>query len=178
MILARHQGGSVIIITFIVALLLTIVPLPEWARYLRPDWVGLVLIYWCMALPERVGIISGWCAGLLVDLLTGAVLGQHALSLTVVAFLTIRFHQRVRLFPILQQATTVLVLLILHRCWHCGSAALSGVPACRGISGRPRSWACSSGRWSTAHCAASAAVSGSARCQPGLRSRTIFLSPG
>ena len=115
MILARHHGGGIIVITFFIALLLTIMPLPEWARYLRPDWVGLVLIYWCMALPERVGIVSGWCAGLLVDLLTGAVLGQHALALTVIAFVTIRFHQRMRLFPILQQATTVLVLLILHQ---------------------------------------------------------------
>ena len=113
--LARHHGGGAIVFTFIVALLLTIMPLPDWARYLRPDWVGLVLIYWCMALPERVGVGSGWFAGLLVDLLTGAVLGQHALALTVVAFLTIKFHQRVRLFPLLQQAFTVLVLLVLHQ---------------------------------------------------------------
>lgn len=115
MILARHHGGSVILFTFLVALLLTIMPLPESIRFARPDWVGLVLIYWCLALPERVGVVSGWMAGLLVDLLTGAVLGQHALALTVVAWLTIRFHQRVRLFPQLQQAVTVLVLLILHQ---------------------------------------------------------------
>jgi len=113
--LARHHGGGIIAFTFIIALLLTVMPLPEWARYLRPDWVGLVLIYWCIALPERVGVGSGWCAGLLVDLLTGSVLGQHALALTVIAFLTIKFHQRVRLFPILQQAFTVLVLLVLHQ---------------------------------------------------------------
>ncbi len=113
--LARHHGGGAIVFTFIIALLLTVVPLPEWARYMRPDWVGLVLIYWCMALPERVGVGSGWLAGLLVDLLTGSVLGQHALALTVIAFLTIKFHQRVRLFPILQQAFTVLVLLVLHQ---------------------------------------------------------------
>ncbi|MGB5540705.1 MAG: rod shape-determining protein MreD [Gammaproteobacteria bacterium] len=115
MTLTRHHGGGAIVFTFIVALLLTIMPLPEWARYLRPDWVGLVLIYWCMAVPERVGVGSGWFAGLLVDLLTGAVLGQHALALAVVAFLTMKFHQRVRLFPILQQAFTVLVLLVLHQ---------------------------------------------------------------
>jgi rod shape-determining protein MreD len=115
MTLVRHHGGGAILFTFIVALLLTILPLPEWARYLRPDWVGLVLIYWCMAVPERIGVGSGWFAGLLVDLLTGAVLGQHALALTVVAFLTIRFHQRMRLFPLLQQAITVLVLLVLHQ---------------------------------------------------------------
>jgi rod shape-determining protein MreD len=115
MILARHHGGGAIIFTFIVALLLTIMPLPEWARYLRPDWVGLVLIYWCLAVPERVGVITGWLMGLLLDLLTGALLGQHALALAVVAWVTLNFHQRIRLFPIWQQALTVLVLLILHQ---------------------------------------------------------------
>jgi rod shape-determining protein MreD len=115
MILGKHHGGSVILLTFIVALLLTVIPLPEWARYVRPDWVGLVLIYWCMALPERVGVTTGWFTGLLVDMLTGSLLGQHALALTVVAYLTLRFHQRLRLFPVLQQSLTVLVLLILHQ---------------------------------------------------------------
>jgi len=114
MIQGRQHGGGVIVLSFFVALLLTVMPVPDWARTLRPDWVGLVLIYWCMALPERVGVVSGWLAGLLVDLLTGAVLGQHALALSVVAWLTLRFHQRLRLFPILQQAITVLVLLVLH----------------------------------------------------------------
>jgi rod shape-determining protein MreD len=113
--LARHHGGKIILITFISALLLTIIPLPDWLRYIRPDWAGLVLIYWCLALPDRVGVGTGWLTGLLVDLLTGTLLGQHALSLTVVAWLTLKFHQRVRLFPIWQQAFTVLVLLIVHQ---------------------------------------------------------------
>ena len=115
MITGRRHGSGVILLTFIAALVLTVIPLPDWARYLRPDWVGLVLIYWCMALPERVGVTTGWFMGLLVDLLTGTVLGQHALSLTVVAYLTLKFHQRLRLFPVTQQALTVLVLLILHQ---------------------------------------------------------------
>jgi len=115
MTLARHHGGGVIIFTFIVALLLTIMPLPDWTRNLRPDWVGLVLIYWCLAVPERVGVITGWLMGLLLDLLTGALLGQHALALAVIAWVTLNFHQRIRLFPIWQQALTVLVLLILHQ---------------------------------------------------------------
>ena len=115
MTLVRHHGGGVIVVSFIVALLLTIVPLPEWARYARPDWVGLVLIYWCLALPDRVGVVTGWFVGLLVDLVTGTILGQHALSLTIVAYLTQRLHLRIRLFPLLQQAFTVMVLLILHQ---------------------------------------------------------------
>jgi rod shape-determining protein MreD len=100
--LAKHHGGMVILITFIIALILTIMPLPEWLRYVRPDWAGLVLIYWCLALPDRVGVSTGWLTGLLVDLLTGTLLGQHALSL-------------VRLYPIWQQALTVLVLLVVHQ---------------------------------------------------------------
>ena len=115
MILGRHHGGGVIVLTFLIALLLTIMPLPEWMRYLRPDWVGLVLIYWCLAVPDRVGVSTGWFMGLLVDLLTGTLLGQHAMALTVVAYLTLKFHQRLRLFPVWQQALTILVLLILHQ---------------------------------------------------------------
>jgi rod shape-determining protein MreD len=115
MMLGRPHGGGVILFTFIVALLLTIIPLPDWARYLRPDWVGLVLIYWCMALPERVGVTAGWLMGLLVDLLTGTLMGQHALSLSVVAFITLKFHQRLRLVPVWQQTLTVLILLVLHQ---------------------------------------------------------------
>ena len=113
--LAKHHGGMIILTTFILALLLTIIPLPDWLRYIRPDWVGLVLIYWCLALPDRVGVSTGWLTGLLVDLLTGTLLGQHALSLTVIAWLTLKFHQRVRLFPVWQQAVTVLALLIVHQ---------------------------------------------------------------
>jgi rod shape-determining protein MreD len=113
--LARHHGGGAILFTFIVALLLTIMPLPEWARYLRPDWVGLVLIYWCMAVPERVGVGSGWFAGLLLDTLTGTLLGQHAAGLALVAYLSIRTHQRVRLNPVWQQALTVLLFLFIHQ---------------------------------------------------------------
>lgn len=113
--LAKHHGGIIILITFVIALLLTIIPMPDWLRHARPDWVGLVLIYWCLALPERVGVSTGWLTGLLVDLLTGTLLGQHALSLCVVAWLALKFHQRVRLFPVWQQAVTVMVLLIVHQ---------------------------------------------------------------
>lgn len=129
MTLGKHHGGGVIVFTFIVALVLTIIPLPDTARYLRPDWVGLVLIYWCLAVPDRVGVGTAWLMGLLVDLLTGTLLGQHALSLAVVAYLTLRFHQRVRLFPVWQQAFIVLVLLVLHQLLALWISRIIGRPA-------------------------------------------------
>lgn len=113
--MASNNGGGIILLTFIVALMLTMMPLPGWGEYLRPEWVSMVLIYWCMALPERVGIGFGWFAGLLLDVVHGAVLGQYALALALVAFITLHLHQRMRVYPLAQQALLVLLLLLLQQ---------------------------------------------------------------
>lgn len=115
MSVTRPRGGGIIAFTFCMALLLTILPLPEWAGPYRPAWVVLVLIYWCMALPTRVGVGVGWLMGLLLDLINGVLLGQHALALAVVAYLATLLHQRIRVFPVWQQALTVLVLVGLSQ---------------------------------------------------------------
>lgn len=104
----------IILLSFIVAFALTVVPLPDWLVPMRPEWVALVLIYWCMALPDRVGVGVGWVTGLLLDVLRGALLGQHALSLAITAYITLQLYQRLRVFPMWQQAFSVLVLIMLH----------------------------------------------------------------
>ena len=111
----RHEGGWIIIASFVIALLLTMLPLPTWAQALRPEWITLVLIYWCMALPERVGIAWGWFAGLMLDVTLGNLLGLHALSMTIVAFLTIKLYQRIRVYPLAQQALAILVLVAMSQ---------------------------------------------------------------
>lgn len=109
------RSRLIIIATFALALILSVMPVPVWAEHLRPDWVGLVLIYWCMATPQRVGIGTGWLVGLLQDVLYGALLGQYALSKTIVAFLMIKTHLRIRAYPPWQQLIAVFVLLILSQ---------------------------------------------------------------
>lgn len=108
------RGGFMILLTFCFALILTILPLPEWARVFRPQWVALVLIYWSMALPHRVGVGYGFIFGILLDVLTGTLLGQHALGLSVVAYTTLKLHQRIRVFPLWQQSLVVLLLLVVE----------------------------------------------------------------
>jgi rod shape-determining protein MreD len=117
---------SVIYLSLLLGFILTIMPLPEWAQTFRPQWVVLILIYWCLALPERVGVGVGWIAGLLLDVLTGSLLGQHALGLAVVAFLTLKLYRRVRVLPLPQQMFTVFVLLLVERLLTLWSAAVAG----------------------------------------------------
>jgi rod shape-determining protein MreD len=113
---ARHAHGMwVIALTFTVAFLLAIHPLPEWLRWARPEWVALVLIYWVVALPQRIGVLVAFAVGLVVDLLEGAVFGQNALALSVVAFLSLILYQRVRLFNLWQQAAVVFMLLGINQ---------------------------------------------------------------
>jgi len=109
------RGGSVITLTFVLALLLTVFPVADWARAYRPEFVTMVLIYWCMALPRRVNIGIAWIMGLLVDVLTGSLMGQHALSMAIVAFVTTKLHRQIRVYPVWQQALTVCTLVALEQ---------------------------------------------------------------
>lgn len=127
--MSSGRGYLVIVITVVLGMLLTILPIPEWARPYRPQWVTLVLIYWAIALPHRVGVGSGFTAGIILDVLTGTLLGQHALGLSVVTFIAIQLHQRIRVFPFWQQSLGVLVLLLVEHL-----LALWVVGATRGVA--------------------------------------------
>lgn len=102
--MSEYRGGFFpIIMSLFVALMLTIVPLPEHAAIYRPQFAMLVLIYWVLLLPHRVGVGTAWCVGLLMDVLLGGVLGEYALAFSIVAYLTYRVHTRMRMFPVVQQ---------------------------------------------------------------------------
>ena len=98
-------------ITLLVALALTAIPLPEVLRTVRPSWLTLAVIYWAMMWPRRAGVGTACIAGLLLDVMQGSLLGQHALSLSIVAYLTLKFHLQIRIFPLWQLTMTVLALL-------------------------------------------------------------------
>ena len=105
----------VIILTFLLALVLAIVPLPGWLLWARPEWLALVLVYWVIALPHRVGIFTGLILGLVMDVLEGAVLGQNALSLAVLAMLSLILYQRMRVTSLWQQAAMVFLLVGINQ---------------------------------------------------------------
>lgn len=109
----KPRGGGIILLTFILAMALAVFPLPEELRPFRPEWPLLVLLYWVLALPHRIGIGSGWLLGLFVDVLTGSLLGAHALSYALSAYITLQVYRRTRNVPVWQQTLTLGGLLFL-----------------------------------------------------------------
>lgn len=109
----KKQGGKVVFATFVIAMILTIMPLPDFLRPYRPEWVALVLIYWCIATPTKVNIGIAWISGLFIDVLTGTLLGQHALALAVIAFVAVKLHKQIRVYPLWQQALSVFTMIAL-----------------------------------------------------------------
>ena len=103
------------IATTIVAFMLAIMPLPDWAIEFRPDWVTLVLIYWAMAVPSRIGVTVAWLAGLLLDVSYGTLMGQHAIGMVIVIYFIHIQHQRLRVASLLQQAIVIFVLLLIKQ---------------------------------------------------------------
>jgi rod shape-determining protein MreD len=98
-----------IVISFVVALLLDFVP---WTNLrLTPDFVALVLVFWCVHQPRLVGLGIGWMLGLVIDAGNGVLLGQHALAYSLLAFLAISLSRRILWFGLIQQALHVAPLL-------------------------------------------------------------------
>jgi rod shape-determining protein MreD len=103
------------ILTIIGAFMLAIIPLPDWAAEFRPDWVTLVLIYWAMAMPTKIGVTVAWFTGLLLDVSYGTLMGQHALGMVLVIYIIHLQHQRLRVASLLQQAIVIFILLLVKQ---------------------------------------------------------------
>ena len=106
--------AAFIIFTFIAALLINLLPWSGWWLAVKPDFVALVVLYWCIQQPRKVGFTSAWLLGLVMDVAEGSLFGQHALAYSVLAFGGIVLHRRVLMFTMRDQVLHVLVLLLLN----------------------------------------------------------------
>jgi len=112
--MSDHVPRVYIAVSLAVALVLQLFELPYALAVLRPLWVPLVLIYWVMAIPQPTGLLTAWIVGLLLDVLLGSVLGQHALGLTLVVLVALWLRGWLALFPIWQEAALLTALWLLY----------------------------------------------------------------
>lgn len=108
-------GIVTLLVTYVIALTLMVMPMPATFDVFRPDWVTLVMLYWIIALPHRVSMGTALILGVLSDVLLGSIVGVHALGMVIVAYLAARNFQRIRNFALIQQAVVIAVLILLKR---------------------------------------------------------------
>ena len=100
-------------VTLLVAMMINLLPLTGWVLDLRPDFVALVLLYWGIHQPRKIGFLPAWLLGLAMDVGDGSLFGQHALAYTVMMFAAIALHRRVSMFDLRHQILHVLPMLLI-----------------------------------------------------------------
>jgi len=111
----RARSPWILPLSLLVALLLALLPMPVALQPLRPYWLALVIAYWVMEDPDRVGLGFAFLIGVIADLVVGNLLGEQALRLVVITFILQRFRARLRFFPMSQQALAIGALLLNDR---------------------------------------------------------------
>ena len=111
----NRESRSLIILTLIAAVLLSLLPLPEALMPFKPYWLAMVLIYWTLETRDMISLELAFLVGLILDVMSGSLMGLHALSLVIMVFLARRFRSRLRFYPPWQQALSVLALLVNDR---------------------------------------------------------------
>ena len=124
----NRESFGLIVLTIVAAILLSMLPLPAMFETFKPYWVALVMIYWSLETRSSISLGLAFLVGILVDILSGSLLGLHALSLVVMVFLVQRFRSRIRFFPPWQQALSILGLLVNDRIILIWIGALLGEP--------------------------------------------------
>lgn len=102
-------------ISILIGLVLSISLFPVGWFEFRPEWLGLLVFYWTFRAPAQFGILMAWFLGLLLDVLEATPLGVNALAMAMIAFLVLTVHQRLRMFPVIQQCLMVFLLLGINQ---------------------------------------------------------------
>ena len=111
----RHTSLISVYLSLLLALLCQLFPWAGQGVIFRPDFMLVVILYWLLRAPNLCNVGTAWVAGLLVDLATGSLLGQHALSFSIAAFIALSYQRRLVLFNTLQLVGYVAALLTFER---------------------------------------------------------------
>ena len=110
------NGGWIILLTMVLAMLFGIFHFPEdWPNFLgwlRPNWLMVVLFFWVIEVPHRIGLIATWVMGFFVDVMLAEPLGLNGMILASTTYISWRFYERLRMYSALQQCGVVFLLVL------------------------------------------------------------------
>jgi rod shape-determining protein MreD len=121
--------GGFILVSLLVALFLNLLPFTGLLLLLRPDFAALILLYWCLNQPAKVGMTSAFVMGLLMDVVNASVLGQQALAYSLLAFAAMLLRRRMYMFSLGQQSPQIALLLLVAQLTTWMTGMLAGVPS-------------------------------------------------
>jgi rod shape-determining protein MreD len=101
-----------VLLTLIAALILNFIPLNALLLSLRPDFIALIILYWRINQPQRLGMTLAFCAGLMMDVHHAGILGHNAMVYCTVVYLASVFRRRIRIFSLIKQAPQIGLILI------------------------------------------------------------------
>lgn len=114
------------LLTLMVALILNFIPLNPFLHTLRPDFVALVILYWCINQPQRVGMFAAICAGLMMDVHHAGILGHHAMSYCIIVYIASILRRRISIFQLIKQAPQIGLILVIMQSFQILITLLSG----------------------------------------------------
>jgi len=97
----------------LLSIILTIIPLPDLINSFRLPWLMMTVIYFSIFNVSLIGVLSAWLAGLILDLMAGGLMGENAMILSIISYLSYRFRFQIRVYPIWQIMVVVLIFLSL-----------------------------------------------------------------
>ncbi|MEI8054583.1 MAG: rod shape-determining protein MreD [bacterium] len=101
-----------ILSSFLVALVLMLVHLPSWSKWIYPEWLIVVVLYWAFAMPYRVNIGTAWLVGFLLDILYNVPVGGNALALVLAVYFIATFSSKINLLDFWKKAAVVFGLIV------------------------------------------------------------------
>ena len=93
----------------LLSIVLTIIPLPVLINSFRLPWLMMTVIYFSIFNVALIGVFSAWLSGLILDLMSGGLMGENAMILSVISYLSYRFRFQIRVYPIWQIMVVVLL---------------------------------------------------------------------
>ena len=97
----------------LLSIILMVMPVPDVLDQYRLPWLSMTVIFFSIFNISLIGIISVWFSGLILDIMTGGLMGENALILAVLSYLSYRFRFQIRVYPMWQIMIVVLILLSL-----------------------------------------------------------------